>query len=299
MPETTTDTTAATTATTAGTATTATTTTAPLPFAGPDGKFAEGWAERIDPSLAPLGKKFQTVEGMAKSYVALERQMSGKKVPLPDENSTPEEWAQFWQRAGAPEQPDGYAFEKPKDVADAVWRKEDVEAWRSFAHGIHMPKKMAEQVAAWQAGRVNTAYSQAMEQSQAQLEEAQTLLKTDWGTKYDYNLAVAARAAIAIGGEEMLQHPMAKDPAFVRAMFKVGSMISDDKLTALRQQQGLVDGDPTEEIEKIEAQMAENMKNPRYDKNSPAHKSLLAKRDALYKQKFPGPAAGNFVLGTR
>ena len=90
---------------------------------------------------------------------------------------------------------------------------------------------------------------------------------------------------MTFGGEELLSHPLANDPAFIKAMAKAGAAISESKLAGGRQQGLQVD---TPEI--IKAKIGEiqaNKQHPYWVATHPNHQAAVEEMARLY-QKLHG-----------
>lgn len=82
-------------------------------------------------------QKFKDVEGLAKGYMSLEKELGGR-VKLPDfENGNEDDLNKFWSKLGRPEKSDGYAIEG----------LENVEDFKNAAHKAGLSVKQAQAVA--------------------------------------------------------------------------------------------------------------------------------------------------------
>ncbi len=254
-------------------------------FLNPDGTIAnpEGFFGK---DASHLSKRFTSPHALAKSYVSLERQLSnGNKVAIPGENSTPEEWDAFFAKIGRPEKPDGYELKAPDGLPEGVWSEDEVKEFSTMAHKLGLSKKAANALVSWQAERIGKAVQGQQQALEATKAEAVAALQKEWGGNYQANLELAKKAAITFGGEEMLQHPLANDPAFIKAMAKAGAAISEGKLAGGRQSGGapMSVEDFKGEIGRIRGDKEHPYNLPKH----PNHAAAVEQMRQLYEKAYP------------
>jgi hypothetical protein len=241
-----------------------------------------GWSKLLEVPDT-IEKKFKTLQGQFKSYVTLERSLgNSNKVAIPGDTATDEERSAFWGKIGRPATPDEYEFKAPDKLPVGVWDEAQLKEYAAFAHTLGLTRKQAQDLAVWQAQRIGSSMESTQQQQEQQRLEAEESLKKAWGPKYQYNLVLAKKAAQAVGGEELLAHPLASDPVFIRAMAKMGGMISETRMAGLRQEQGFIDGDPQAEIDKIVNDKA----SPYWVQGHPDHGRTVERVFKLREQKL-------------
>jgi len=230
-----------------------------------------------------LGKKFTSVQALAKSYANLERQIgNSNKVAIPSDHSTKEEWDSYYNRLGRPETPDGYELAKPEGLDEKLWSEDEVKDYAGMAHKLGLTKSQAAELAKWQAERIGgaaTKHTEALEQLKT---EAVTALKKEWGAEYEANVQAAKKGAMIAGGEELVNHPLANDPIFIRAMAKIGAMVKEDGSANLRQGAG-IGQDPRAEISAIRG----DPKHPYNNGKHPDHERAVMHVASLYSKLNP------------
>src|SRR5690606_27376160 len=85
--------------------------TTPAQTSGATAPQLPEWLKSInDPELQndQILHRYPDIPTLAKSLSHAQRALSKDKVPLPGKNATPEEWRQFFIKAGLPETPDNY-----------------------------------------------------------------------------------------------------------------------------------------------------------------------------------------------
>jgi len=231
-----------------------------------------------------LAAKFKTLSGLSKSYANLERQLgNSNKVAIPNENSTDEDRSDFYNRLGRPETAEGYELVKPDSVDEAYWSADDAKGYGEFAHTIGLTKDQASKLAIWQAERVGTAGAANAAEVETMQGEAVAALKKDWGVDYDTNLEAAKRGATATGGQELVAHPLANDPVFIRAMAKVGAMVKEDGSIGIRDTKGGGAAPIQDQIDAIRNDKA----GPYYHANHPDHQKMVNRVNALVTKLHP------------
>lgn len=257
-------------------------------FINPDGSLAkpkEFWEAMGTPHLAT---RFTDLKALPKSYVSAERMLSNsKKVAVPNENSTPEEWDAFFAAAGRPGKPEEYGLAKPEGVPEEIWSEDEAKEFATLAHKLGLSKKAANALVQWQAERLGKSFSAQSEQAEQAKAQAIEGLKKEWGTGYDANLKLAKQAAVTFGGEELLNHPLANDPAFIKAMAKAGAAISEGKLAGGRQ-----GGPGVETPETIKAEIGSIMadkNHPYWLPKHPNHEAAVEQVKRLYGKLHPEP----------
>jgi hypothetical protein len=254
-------------------------------YVNPDGTIAnpEGFFGK---DALHLSKRFTSASALAKSYVSLERQLSnGNKVAVPGENATPEEWEAFYSKTGRPDKPEAYELKKPDGFPDEIWSEDEVKEFSTIAHKLGLSKKAANALASWQAERVGKVFKGQQEQAEQTKVQAIDALKKEWGAGFEQNVGLAKQAAAHFGGEELLKHPLANDPLFIKAMAKAGAAISEGKLAGGRQS-GLSPDTP-EAVKHRIGEIRGDKSHPYNVSNHPNHNAAVAEMARLYEKAYP------------
>jgi len=239
----------------------------------------------------PSLKKFnleEGVEGLAKSYVNLERLVGKEKVPIPETDS---DWDMWFKAAGRPDTKDGYVFEEPKDIPE----------------GMEFSQEMSDQFAEW-------AYDKGLNQTQAQglrgdlmkylgeahevqtrsvkerMEAAEAAIKREFGNAYEDKVKVAKGVVDRFMGDEFKEFlddsQFGNDPRMIRGFANLAAKLGED-VNLTGQHDTLT---PTD----YKAQAAEfRTKNAAalMDKFHPDHNRLVKQLTNLTEKAFPGAAA--------
>lgn len=199
------------------------------------GEFSEGWLDRLPEEFANdkqiLGQ-FKNNEALAKSYINLQRLM-GKKadaVLMPNEKSSPEEWAAFNAKRGVPESADKYPT-KVDGIPEGVTLDPNViKGFNEVAHKNGLTPSQASEAVKYYATLEAARAQEQAQVLQKEYTEGQKALEQAWGDKYETNMAVVKRACQVTGLD-----PNSKglsDPNIIVALERFSRMVSDDKIVS-------------------------------------------------------------------
>ena len=132
--------------------------------------------------------------------------------------------------AKAPEKAEDYTFE-----AKGILQNETVkEAFLKVSHDAGMTQAQFEKMAPFAEKLVSAALGEEEKLVAKRFKESKNELEDEWGDKYETNLKLVARGVEKMGGAELSAHLKEinadNDPILVRVFYKIGAMISDDKL---------------------------------------------------------------------
>jgi hypothetical protein len=241
------------------------------------------------PALADI----KDLNGFAKSYINAQQMIGADKVVLPRTDAPPEEWNQFYTKLGRPEAVDGYDFSKielPKEFP----RDEKGEKFvKELFHKTGLSTKQAENVykeyATFQAGEL-----QAFRDAQAaKVQEGLDSLQTEWGNKYEGEVALAKQAINAFGGEALKElmnsTGLGDHPVLIKVFNAIGKSLAEDK--AFRDGSLNNGFAPTEDQAK--AEIARLQTDPEFmksytNRNHATHAASKARMDNLWKTAYPG-----------
>lgn len=261
--------------------------------AEPTTTSTQSWRDRLpddlkaDPSLA----KFQTEEGLARSYLNAEKLIGTEKIPIP---KTEEDWDRWYKAAGRPENPDGYGFAAPEQVPDGlVYNPELDKRLAGISHKAGLNKQQAETLRTELMEIVKEGGAeqlQATEASKAESEkarvEAEKALKDEWGSAYDQRAAIAGKAKDAFLPPETVAKLEAagvgNDPALVKALYNMGVKLAGEKQllgdVRLEQSPGDLDSAIANHRNKFAGELT--------DKTHPDHALRVQELTTLYNKRF-------------
>lgn len=255
-------------------------------FLGDGDTFKPGWAKALGGPDA-LEAKFTSPKSLVGSYAALEKLISAKGIIPPGPNATPEQKSEFYKALGRPDKPEDYGIKMPEKIGDKpfpkeLWNAEQAGQFAKWAHEKGFNKEQVNALIEFDAARGMGAHESFTQQSAKAQADAASALKTEWGANYDANLAAAKEAAKAVGGEELLNHALANDPAFIKAMAKVGAMTQERPAAGARGTQAGTT-DPKAEIAAIHADKNHPWHPQNTNKAPIAHQRAVEHMTKLYK----------------
>lgn len=227
-------------------------------------------------------QKFTDAQNLAKSWVHAQSQLGKKRVSVPGEKATDEEWSSFYKEAGLPDL-DKYEVKAP------TGREINVEALKGFKEFMHKQgvfPKQAQAVYDYYLAEEKKADDAARTQVNKLVEDGLNKLKSEWGEGYSKNIALGDMALKELGGDDVIKHVvntgLAKDPVFIKLMSKVGGLLGEDKLRG--EDARRFGGQSPKEIQReIDILMA----RPEYaDTSHPGHKRVVDDAATLYKKLY-------------
>ena len=261
-------------------------------FIDDKGAFKPGWTKACGVPET-LETKFTSPEALLKSYVAAERMIGNQnKVAVPNANSTPEERAAFFKAIGRPDKPEEYGVKMPDKLPDGkpfpkeIWSEERAGSFTKLAHELGLTKAQVDALAKFDLDAGLKAHSTMSAAQAALVAAANTELKKEWGAQYDTQLALAERAAKAVGLVGADNPELANNPAFIKAMARVGRMLGEDGAAGARGTSH-VQSDPKQAISAI----MNDKGHPYWKAQHPEHANAVKQMAALRALAHPEPNA--------
>jgi hypothetical protein len=222
-------------------------------------------------------------EDIAKFDARLAEKVPGL-VRLPGDGDA-EGWKTFHQRLGVPSAPTEYKFSAVEGIPEEIGNNLD-QWFAPIAHKANLTPGQATAVRKEWLGSVQAA-GEAAESAQTAAADA---LRTEWGAGYEQRLARAMGTLVPVLGAdkaakfktEVEAVGLGNAPMLFQLLDRVADYVGEDRFVpGQRPNHGLPDT-----MTELESKIAEIQKNPAYgNRLDPAHKSLLAKMEALFNQK--------------
>lgn len=257
------------------------------------GFVKDGWSKAFGlPDT--IEAKFKTFDGLAKSYVNLEKMLgSQNRVPVPNEHSAPEEWEAFFQKTGRPNKPEEYELKVDDNLKAAGIDEKMLGEYQGMAHKLGLSKKQMAELTAFHFGKVGAQLTEAQGAQAKAMEAGVAALKQEWGAAYEQNLAMAERGAAAAGltPDVLKTTPeLSNNPHFIKAMAKVAQMTAEQSGAAGMRNNGGSLGFNTPEAAKVEIGRIRGDKNHPYNNTSApqmARDAAVAAMAKLYETAYP------------
>lgn len=260
----------------------------------------QSWRDSLpdDIKSVPTLSKFETIEGLAKSYVNLEKTLGSEKVAIPKDGDT-EGWERFYKAAGAPDAPAAYGFKAPETVPEGMQYNPDLD--KQIAGIFHGAKLNKQQAAAVREGLLEIVGKGATESldasKQAEASRAQAIaqgeqaLKAEWGTAYEQRGKVAGAAINKFLSPEtiaaMEAAGLASNPAIVKDMYTLGVKLAGEKELIGASEGSQSPGD----LDSAIATFRQSHSAALFDRAHPDHALRTKELTALFQRRFPEQAA--------
>jgi hypothetical protein len=263
------------------------------PPATPPAAPPASWRDQLpdDIKSAPTLSKFETIEGMAKSYVNLERMLGADKVVIPKDGDT-EGWNSFYKAAGKPETPDAYGFKQPETIPEGM--QYDAELDTKLAGIMHkgnlnkqqaavVREELLSLVASGATANLEAAKAHSATQQQAII-QAETALKAEWGQAYEQRGKVAGAAINKFLSAETIAAMdaagLANNPAIVKDMYNLGV-----KLAGERELIGEISQSPAD-LETSIADFRDKHGTALFDRSHPEHAQRTKEYTTLFEKRY-------------
>lgn len=264
--------------------------------AGAQPKTIDQWREALPADLgghAGLakfnGKDFSEV---VKSYLNLESKLGANPIVRPKDDAPDTDWAGFYTALGRPENPDGYAFDAPGELPEGFKVPDGYEqTFKAAAHGAGLSVKQANALWKHQLGQMAGGYKSTLETYNNRVGEAHAALKKEWGAAYDTKLSEANRAALALGGQDLVawlkQSGAGREAPLIKAFAEVAKFVKEDTLgEGSRRSVALSPAEAQSEINTILG----DKKHPYHDRKHPGHRDAVMQVKRLFEMSTAKPS---------
>jgi hypothetical protein len=250
-----------------------------------DGSFTENWQTHLTDTTLHEDqtlKTFSNLEGLAKSYVHVRRQVPMDKITIPTETSTEEEWNAYYKAGGRPETVADYNLAKPEDMPEELYDIDLAGKAQELFHKIGLSKKQADALFKFNNDNVLTQVNSQNVTAEAAMNELKEGLYKDWGAAYEQkkhlgNLAIEKGTEGDNSGlKDRVIAKYGNDPDLIRFMSNIGSKFAETGVVTTTQIPTPAD---------IKAVIAEEMAKDSYtNARNPQHKAQVQKVFELRKQ---------------
>lgn len=211
---------------------------------GDDGKFVADYYKRLPENLREHADHFKKYGDPihALQHTLNLQQLLGKKseaVTIPAADAPKEEWAPLLKKLGVPDSPEGYNLKVPDDLPHGIKVDEaEIKQFAGFAHEIGLTPQQVAKLQEYDLTRTTKQLEGNVDLARTEevriLAEQQEILTKEWGNgpDADQKKQVAIRAALTLGfnSDDIGDHPLFRNAEFVKAMYRAGALMSEDKL---------------------------------------------------------------------
>lgn len=236
--------------------------------------------------------KFETQEGLAKSYLNLEKMLGQEKIPVPKEGDT-EGWQRYYKAGGLPEKPD-YGFTKPETLPEGFQYDEAMDTrLATIFHKANVLPAQAKPLRDELMALVSEGAQENLQAANAQkaardleVQRGTEALKQEWGQAFEQRGKVAGAAINKFLSPETIaaldSAGIANNPAIVRDMYNLGVKLAGEKelIGAVETSQSPTDLDAAIAAHRS-AYEAVLM-----DKSHPDHNLRVQERNRLFEKRY-------------
>jgi hypothetical protein len=236
--------------------------------------------------------RFKSVEGLAKSYASARREMGQAHVPVPRDDWSDEQWADFHAKIGAVKAKDDIDFSLPKDAPPSLKLPDGAaDEFAEQAKRVGLTKRQATDLFKWFIGsEVETlkAADQSIAEARANTKQ---ILEQRFGDRAGDALGFAKAGVqhiAKLAGDDKLAEMLINDPtigdnpAAITAFAVVGQMLSE---------RGILKGDAAMfvgQAEEVQREIDDMEKNPNsqwYHRLRKRDPEAAKRRTQLYERR--------------
>lgn len=238
---------------------------------------------REDPSLADI----KDLNGLAKSYVHAQRMVGSDKVAIPRDDSTPEEWSEFYNRLGRPE---NYELQKDAMPEGFDYDSNVEDQMLKVFHENGLTNKQANAIYASYMDLMKNQFEGVQQDIGMKRDEWHAQLQRDFGKAFDEQIDLAKRAAAEFGGNDFLQwldeSGQGDNPMMVKMFAKIGKLMAESDATPGSSQGFALTPDAArQEIARL--QRDGNFMRQYSDSQVDGHREAIEKMQNLFSYAYP------------
>jgi hypothetical protein len=236
-----------------------------------------------DPELvkSPSLAKFNDVDGLAKSYIELEK-FRGNSVQIPKDDN-PEAWAKFYAKLGVPDSPDKYEIEE-KEWNGMKFGKENYKNYFEKAKEIGLTPKQVKELADYDFKRQTEAHDRLTKQQQEVEKNTFEALKKEFDDyeKVENQIKSTFNKFTNEENGVKLVEGLRKNPEFFKIMAEISSQFAEDSTEGIvnSMQKGQSQEEAKAEYDKMLSDKASPLHNPSH----PDYMKYQDKHMALFKK---------------
>ena len=149
------------------------------------------------------------IADMAAQFLNSQRMIGTKRMEMPDENWTPEQWGTLHEQLGRPSTVDGYVM--PELEGSVVLDDKAVTEFKDLSHKLGLNTDQFQKLTEFH----NTWYSQQdtanKDGQKEQIEAGLNTLRQEWGDDFDGNLAMSDKFFQTMDNEALKELVLAND----------------------------------------------------------------------------------------
>jgi len=238
---------------------------------GGGGSFIDSLPEELKTN--PTIQKFDSLEGLAKSYVNLQGMLGKDKIPIPE---TEEQWNHVYNKLGRPEDPMEYGLKRP-EIEGTEIPKEKFEEFLGVAHRLGLNAKQVEGLLEHEVKNITETLQAQKTDLETRIQATEEELRKTWGEKFTEKKNLVERFTLEFADDDLREFlresGLQNDPRLLKLFSNIADKIYEES--------GIAEG-KGDTIETIEEELSTLRRNPAFLNGSdPMHKSVIQKINAL------------------
>ena len=183
----------------------------------------------------PSIQKFDNVNGLAKSYLSLEKMMGQDKIVMPKDETDTEGWNSLYGRLGVPETAEGYGLVQPENVPEGLSDAQmDTKAFADVAKKYNLTPAQAKGMQSEYTDMITGIYNEGEAGKATAMENAKAELTNEWGLAYSEKINLAKGVLTKFAGDkaefDYIDAKIGNDPKAVKMLAKIGEQFSEGSL---------------------------------------------------------------------
>ena len=228
---------------------------------------------------------------MAKSHVEAQQLISQKRLVAPQDNWKDEQWGEFWNTIGRPQEAGKYTLPKYELPEGLQFDDSLIGSFRDAAHKSGLTQKQFQSTMDFYVDVLRKQDETQKTHREAAAEQARSELKSQWGDRYDHNLDMAKAALSRFAPEgfaEFLDEKgLSNDPRLVAMGHEIAKAMMEDSATG--KGPGLPVGAQAQAASEIDQLRADqNFMDSYVSGDHPMHKQAVARMEKLLRTAYPG-----------
>jgi hypothetical protein len=194
--------------------------------------------------------KFENVDKLARGYIDLEGKLS-KAAIIPGKDASEDEWSEFLNTLGRPENSEGYEFETVEGLPpDISFNREKENDFRQTAHNLGLTKEQAKELHKWHINSVLNDYKGMVRAKADDYKSAVQAMKDEWGDEYGQNLELMRRGYDTLAAPELQallkRTGLTNEPEIIKFFSRLGKLFAEDRTPTKE-----LGGEPERDLAKI------------------------------------------------
>lgn len=224
-------------------------------------------------------EKYKDIGSALQSLHHLEKKI-GSSVNIPNEKSSPEEQAAFYEKLGVPKEPKDYGIKEPKLPDGLVWDKDGMSKFADVAHKLRLTPNQVQGVLDYYGNELGSKFQSTTEVRNATEAE----LKKEWGSKFDERLGEVHSALKSYDGKGdfkalLKEVGIDNDPRTLKFLQGIGQETVEHSQVRGERQNSMTKEDAERKVNEIQKAGHDhalyNKKDPKHDDAVREYKELL------------------------